>query len=112
AALAGLHERHAIFGWTDECVAVHPSDPAVALVALDAVVDVVGPAGPRAVPSTEFHLTPQEAGLREHRLEPDELIVGSRSRFARTRQPYIKIRERAWYEYAIVSAAAVVGDGV
>ena len=50
AALAGLHERHAVFGWSDECVAVHPSDPAVALVALDAVVDVIGPAGPRAAP--------------------------------------------------------------
>jgi xanthine dehydrogenase YagS FAD-binding subunit len=87
AALAGLHERHAIFGWTDECVAVHPSDPAVALVALDAVVDVVGPAGPRAVPSTGFHLTPEEAGLREHRLDPDELIVGTASRSSPARRP-------------------------
>jgi xanthine dehydrogenase YagS FAD-binding subunit len=112
AALAGLHERHAIFGWTDECVAVQPSDPAVALTALDAVVDVVGPAGPRAIPSTGFHLTPQEAGLREHRLDPDELIVGYRIPVARTRQAYIKIRERASYEYAIVSAAAVVGGSV
>jgi len=109
AALAGLHERHAIFGWTDECVAVHPSDPAVALVALDAVVDVVGPAGPRAVPSTGFHLTPEEAGLREHRLDPDELIVGYRIPIEPGAQAYIKIRERASYEYAIVSAAAVVG---
>ena len=112
AALAGLHERHAIFGWTDECVAVQPSDPAVALAALDAVVDVVGPAGRRAIPSTEFHLTPQEAGLREHRLDPDELIVGYRIPVAPTRQAYVKIRERASYEYAIVSAAAVVGGGV
>ena len=62
AALAGLHERHAIFGWTDECVAVHPSDPAVALVALDAVVDVVGPAGPRAIPSTGFHTSRSSRG--------------------------------------------------
>jgi xanthine dehydrogenase YagS FAD-binding subunit len=108
AALEGLHERHAIFGWTDECVAVHPSDPAVALVALDAVVDVVGPAGPRAVPSTGFHLTPQEGGLREHRLE-DELIVGYRIPIQPGGQAYVKIRERASYEYAIVSAAATVG---
>ena len=109
AALAGLHERHAIFGWTDECVAVHPSDPAVALAALDAVVDVVGPAGPRAIPSTGFLLTPEEAGLREHRLDPDELIVGYRIPIEPGAQAYIKIRERASYEYAIVSAAAVVG---
>ncbi len=109
AALAGLHERHAIFGWTDECVAVQPSDPAVALVALDAVVDVVGPAGPRAIPSTAFHLTPEEAGLQEHRLAPDELIVGYRIPIEPGAQAYVKIRERASYEYAIVSAAAVVG---
>jgi xanthine dehydrogenase YagS FAD-binding subunit len=109
AALAGLHERHAIFGWTDECVAVQPSDPAVALAALDAVVDVVGPAGPRAIPMTEFHLTPQEAGLRENRLDPGELIVGYRIPIEQAGQAYVKIRERASYEYAIVSAAAVVG---
>ena len=111
AARHGLHERHAIFGWTDECVAVQPSDPAVALAALDAEVDVVGPTGPRVIPSTEFHLTPQEAGLRENRLDPDELIVGYRIPVEGEggSQAYVKIRERASYEYAIVSAAAVVG---
>jgi len=109
AAREGLHERHAIFGWTEACVAVQPSDPAVALAALDAVVDVAGPAGPRTIPMTEFHLTPQEAGLQEHRLEPDELIVGYRIPVGEPDgQAYVKIRERASYEYAIVSAAAVV----
>ena len=109
AAREGLHERHAIFGWTEQCVAVQPSDPAVALAALDAVVDVAGPAGPRTIPMTEFHLTPQEAGLQEHRLEPDELIVGYRIPVEPASQAYVKIRERASYEYAIVSAAAAVG---
>ncbi len=109
AARHGLHERHAIFGWTDECVAVQPSDPAVALAALDAVVEVVGPTGLRAIPSRDFHLTPQEAGLRENRLDPDELIVGYRIPVEEAGQAYVKIRERASYEYAIVSAAAVVG---
>ena len=110
AALHGLHERHAIFGWTDECVAVQPSDPAVALAALDASVEVVGRGGSRAIPSRDFHLTPQEAGLRENRLEPDELIVGYRIPVGEPDgQAYVKIRERASYEYAIVSAAAVVG---
>jgi xanthine dehydrogenase YagS FAD-binding subunit len=114
AALHGLHERHAIFGWTEECVAVQPSDPAVALAALDAEVDVVGPAGPRAIPMTGFNLTPREAGLRENRLDPDELIVGYRLLIGEPDgQAYIKIRERASYEYAIVSAAAAVRrDGV
>jgi xanthine dehydrogenase YagS FAD-binding subunit len=113
AARHGLHERHAIFGWTDECVAVQPSDPAVALAALDAEVDVLGPAGGRTIPMTGFHLTPREAGLRENRLDADELIVGYRLPIGEPDgQAYIKIRERASYEYAIVSAAAAVrGDG-
>jgi xanthine dehydrogenase YagS FAD-binding subunit len=118
AALDGLHERHAILGWTEDCVAVQPSDPAVALAVLDAEADVVGPAGPRAIPMSAFHLTPQEAAvdgdpLRESRLGPDELIVGYRIPLAGpSGQAYVKIRERASYEYAIVSAAAtVVLDG-
>jgi xanthine dehydrogenase YagS FAD-binding subunit len=114
AALAGLHERHAVFGWTDDCVAVQPSDPAVALAALDARADVVGPGGPRTIPMDAFHLTPQEAAatgdpLRENRLAPDELIVGYRIPLgAPDAQAYVKVRERASYEYAIVSAAATV----
>jgi xanthine dehydrogenase YagS FAD-binding subunit len=114
AALDGLHERHAIFGWTDDCVAVQPSDPAVALAALDAEADVVGPAGPRTIPMSEFHLTPREAGalgdpLRASRLGEDELIVGYRIPLAEPDgQAYVKIRERASYEYALVSAAATV----
>jgi xanthine dehydrogenase YagS FAD-binding subunit len=118
AALAGVHVRHAIFGWTDDCVAVQPSDPAVALAALDAEADVVGPAGSRMIPMRAFHLTPQEAAadgdpLRETRLDADELIVGYRVPLGvEDGQAYLKIRERASYEYAIVSAAAtVVRDG-
>ena len=88
ASLAGRHERQAIFGWTQDCVAVQPSDPAVALAALDARVDVLGPAGPRTIPMREFHLTQHEAAglgepMRETRLGPDELITGYRSRPAR-----------------------------
>jgi xanthine dehydrogenase YagS FAD-binding subunit len=114
ASLAGRHERQAIFGWTQDCVAVQPSDPAVALAALDARADVLGPAGPRTIPMREFHLTQQEAAglgepIRETRLGPDELITGYRIP-ARPEdgQAYIKVRERASYEYAIVSAAAAV----
>jgi xanthine dehydrogenase YagS FAD-binding subunit len=114
ASLAGRHERQAIFGWTQDCVAVQPSDPAVALAALDAQVEVLGPAGPRTIPMREFHLSQREAAdlgepLRETRLGPDELITGYRLPARPDHgQAYVKVRERASYEYAIVSAAAAV----
>jgi len=113
ASLAGRHERQAIFGWTQDCVAVQPSDPAVALAALDARADVLGPAGPRTIPMREFHLTQREAAaagepMRETRLGADELITGYRLPVSTAGQAYVKVRERASYEYAIVSAAADV----
>jgi xanthine dehydrogenase YagS FAD-binding subunit len=113
AALAGRHERQAVFGWTGDCVAVQPSDPAVALAVLDAQAEVLGPAGPRTIPMREFHLTQQEAAaggdpMRETRLGPGELITGYRLPASTDGQAYIKVRERASYEYAIVSAAATV----
>jgi xanthine dehydrogenase YagS FAD-binding subunit len=113
-SLAGRHERQAIFGWTRDCVAVQPSDPAVALAMLDAQADVLGPAGPRTIPMREFHLTQREAAaagqpMRETRLGPDELITGYRLPASITGgQAYVKVRERSSYEYAIVSAAAAV----
>jgi xanthine dehydrogenase YagS FAD-binding subunit len=116
-SLAGRHERQAIFGWTRDCVAVQPSDPAVALAMLDAQADVLGPAGPRTIPMREFHLTQREAAaagqpMRETRLGPDELITGYRLPASVTGgQAYVKVRERASYEYAIVSAAAAVRLG-
>jgi len=113
ASLAGRHERQAIFGWTQDCVAVQPSDPAVALAMLDAQADVLGPAGPRTIPMREFHLTQREAAdagepMRETRLGPGELITGYRLPASPDGQAYVKVRERASYEYAIVSAAAAV----
>lgn len=113
ASLAGRHERQAIFGWTSDCVAVQPSDPAVALAALDAVAEVVGPDGARSVPMREFHLSQGEAAelgepMRESRLRDDELIVRYRVPVRGDRSAYVKVRERASYEYAIVSAAAGV----
>jgi len=113
ASLAGRHERQAIFGWTQDCVAVQPSDPAVALAMLDAQAEVLGPAGPRTIPMREFHLTQREAAeagqpMRETRLEPGELITGYRLPASAGGQAYVKVRERASYEYAIVSAAAAV----
>jgi xanthine dehydrogenase YagS FAD-binding subunit len=101
-SLAGRHERQAIFGWTPDCVAVQPSDPAVALAALDARAEVLGPAGPRTIPMREFHLTQREAAvlgepMRENRLGSDELITGYRLPASTDGQAYIKVRERASY---------------
>lgn len=118
AARDGLNERHAIFGWTDDCVAVQPSDPLVALVAFDATVELAGPAGQRTLPVRQLHLSQQEAATeagsggaaqRETRLRPGELILAYHLPIeSAAASAYVKVRERASYEYALVSAAAVV----
>jgi xanthine dehydrogenase YagS FAD-binding subunit len=123
AARHGLNDRHAIFGWTDQCVAVMPSDPAVALAALDAAVELRGPQGGRRLSIADLHLSQQEAAaeagaaeaaVRETRLRPGELITGYHLPIVEGRRSaYVKVRERASYEYALVSAAAAlrVEDG-
>jgi xanthine dehydrogenase YagS FAD-binding subunit len=122
AALNGVNERHAILGWTDACVAVHPSDPLVALACLDGRAEVIGPRGRRTVAMTEFHLTQEEARAEharlaprlheaqfESRLAPQEIIVSYRIPIAEgERSAYVKVRERDSYEYALVSAAAAL----
>ncbi|NKC33868.1 FAD binding domain-containing protein [Falsiroseomonas selenitidurans] len=113
AALHGLNERHAIFGWTEACVATQPSDPAVALAALDAVVVVAGPAGARRIPLGDLHLLPDAAGAAaDTALRAGEIIVAIELPGPAPRSAYLKIRERESYEYALVSAAgALVLDG-
>jgi xanthine dehydrogenase YagS FAD-binding subunit len=103
-------QRLALFGWTDACVATQPSDPAVALTALDAVVEVTGRDGVRTIPMREFHLSQEEAGSAtvENRLKPGELIVAIRLPLDAPRSAYVKVRERESYEYAMVSAAAAL----
>lgn len=116
AALDGINDRHAIFGWTEQCVAVQPSDPAVALASLDAEIEIAGPSARRIIPAAAFHLTQREAadlGLdpaqAETRLQPGEVITGYRVPIrSAARSAYVKVRERASYEYALVSAAAVI----
>ncbi|MBW8742924.1 MAG: FAD binding domain-containing protein [Sphingomonas sp.] len=116
AALEGINDRHAIFGWTEQCVAVQPSDPAVALASLDAEIEIAGPSARRIIPAATFHLTQREAadlGLdpaqAETRLQPGEVITGYRVPIrSAARSAYVKVRERASYEYALVSAAAVI----
>lgn len=109
AALDGDTRAQAIFGWTERCVATHPSDLAVALTALDAQVTLLGRAGTRAVSLREFYRQPGD-GTRLTAVEPDELIVAvtvPSDRSAR-RSHYLKVRERVSYEFAVVSVAAVV----
>jgi xanthine dehydrogenase YagS FAD-binding subunit len=116
AARHGLNDRHAILGWSDQCVATQPSDPAVALACLDASAELLGPSGRRSVPMTEFHFSQADAIANgddparvETQLEPDELIVAYHIPLRPDeRSAYVKVRERESYEYALVSAAATL----
>ncbi|MEC4016910.1 FAD binding domain-containing protein [Streptomyces sp. H27-D2] len=108
---SGDTAEQAVFGWTPDCVATHPSDLAVALAALDATVLLRGPGGDRRVPADTFHLTPEQAPPERHTvLAVDELITGielpggGSGRLSH----YLKLRRRSSYEFALVSAAAVV----
>src|SRR2546425_367243 len=114
SALHGLNRNHAIFGWSEACVATNPSDVAVALAALDATVAVRGLAGERAIPFTDFHLLPGDTPERDNVLGRGDLIVSidvpacAEGRASH----YLKIRDRQSYEFALVSAAAAVAvDG-
>ena len=110
AALEGFTRQHAIFGASERCIATHPSDMAVALAALDAVVHVRSRRGERRIPMTEFHRLPGTTPERDTNLEPDELIVAVElppSRFAE-HSCYLKIRDRASYAFALVSVACAL----
>jgi xanthine dehydrogenase YagS FAD-binding subunit len=126
AARDSGYTRLALFGGTDECLATHPSDPAVALAALDATVQVATSTGQREIAMTDFLVTPEEAArtgggrggrgrdeaavLPDNRLKVGEIIVGYRFAVGSMtrRSAYVKVRERASYEYAMVSAAVTV----
>jgi xanthine dehydrogenase YagS FAD-binding subunit len=110
AALEGFNRGHAILGTSDKCIATHPSDAAVALVALDAVVHTRGPAGERAIGIDDFFLLPGDTPEREHPLEHGELITAIEvpaTPVAR-RSVYLKFRDRESYEFALASVAAAV----
>jgi CO/xanthine dehydrogenase FAD-binding subunit len=115
-ALTGHHRMHAVLGTSEDCIATHASDLAVALVALDAVVHVRGAAGERAVPLTEFYLVPGDTPDRENVLGPGELITSVEVPLLPegARSGYLKVRDRASYEFALASAAValVITDGV
>ncbi|WP_217144162.1 xanthine dehydrogenase family protein subunit M [Streptomyces sp. AC627_RSS907] len=115
-ALTGEHHNHAVLGASDHCVAVHPSDMGVALVAFDAVVTYETPDGPGESPLTDFYLPVGDTPHRETALPPGALITGVTLPPApvAARSRYRKVRERASYAFAIGSVAAAldVEDGV
>lgn len=107
AALEGLDRGHALLGGSDSCIAVYPGDMAVALLALDAVVDVTGPSGDRTIPIAKFHQTPEASPEVETSMQAGELITAIRvpkSRVGRA-STYHKIRDRESYAFALASAA-------
>jgi xanthine dehydrogenase YagS FAD-binding subunit len=111
-ARGGDNRMHAILGWSEHCIATHPSDFCVALTALDAIVEIEGRAGRREVPLEAFHRLPGESPERETVLEPGELIVAVRlpaaaAQFA-AHARYLKVRDRTSYAFALVSAAAAL----
>src|SRR5882724_6091414 len=110
----GLNRNHAIFGWSDACVATNPSDVAVAFAALDANVLVRGSTGQRSIPFTDFHRLPERTPEHDNVLDRGELIVAIEvpARVEGRASHYLKVRDRQSYEFALVSAAAAVAtDG-
>jgi xanthine dehydrogenase YagS FAD-binding subunit len=109
-ALEGINRMHAIFGASDKCIAVHPSDMSVALVALDATVLVSGPKGDRRIAFADFHRLPGDTPEKDSNLEAGELITavdipdGPFTKHVH----YQKVRERASYAFALVSTAAAL----
>jgi xanthine dehydrogenase YagS FAD-binding subunit len=110
AAITGANRSLAILGTSEHCIATNPSDMNVAMAALEATIHVRGTKGERSIPIADFHLLPENTPERETVLEPGDLIThvtlpppapGSRSL-------YLKLRDRASYEFALASAAVVV----
>jgi xanthine dehydrogenase YagS FAD-binding subunit len=116
AAIHGYNRIHAILGASDQCIATHPSDMAVALTALDAVVQVQGAAGERSIPITKFYRLPGTTPQLETNLHPGELITAidlpsvssDPSSGGAVRSHYLKVRDRNSFAFALVSVAAVL----
>lgn len=109
-AVDGYNRTHAILGASDRCIATHPSDMCVALAALEAVIRVRGAKGERTIPISEFHRLPGATPQLDTNLEPDELILSidlPPSPYARHCH-YLKVRDRASYDFALISVAAAL----
>lgn len=113
AARAGGADRQmAVLGWSEACLATHPSDLCVALAALDATVEIAGPSGRREIAFADLHRLPGDAPAQETALAPGELILALRlpaaARAFAPRSRYVKLRERTSFAFALVSAAAAL----
>ncbi|QJD80687.1 FAD binding domain-containing protein [Spirosoma rhododendri] len=114
-AIGGYNRMHAIFGTeasdrSEKCIAVHPSDMCIALVALDATVNVSGPKGDRKIPFIDFHRLPGDMPQKDNTLQPGELIMSvdlPMNSFAENSH-YLKVRDRASYAFALISVGAGV----
>jgi len=112
-AIGGLARQHAILGASAQCIATHPSDMCVALAALEAVVHVTSPRGPRAIAFADFHRLPGDTPHIDTHLAHDELITHIElppGRFE-GHSTYLKLRDRASYAFALVSVAAALDLG-
>lgn len=109
AAMDGFNRIHALLGTSDHCIATHPSDMCVAMAALEAVIHVEGPKGKRTIAFEDFHKLPGDTPQIETALEPSEMIthVDLPRPIAGARSVYLKLRDRASYEFALASAAVV-----
>lgn len=115
-AAIGGHNRsvHAVLGTSEHCIATHPSDMCVAMAAIGATVTVSGPNGEREIDFLDFHLLPGDTPDKEHALARDELIthVTLDAPIANARSHYLKLRDRASYQFALASSAVIVAmDG-
>ncbi|NDJ21023.1 xanthine dehydrogenase family protein subunit M [Nostoc sp. B(2019)] len=107
SAVSGYNRMHAIFGASEYCIAVHPSDLAVALTALDAVICIQGLQAERRISIHDFYLLPGETPEKETLLQPGELIIAIEVPLA-YKSYYLKVRDRAAYEFALVSVAVAL----
>lgn len=107
-ALQGYSRMHAIFGASESCIAVHPSDMCVALAILDATVVLAGSKGERKLKFTDFHRLPGTTPEKDNNLKADEMIIGLEIPVNEINQQsnYVKVRDRASYAFALVSVAS------
>jgi xanthine dehydrogenase YagS FAD-binding subunit len=114
AAMDGVNRVHAVLGTSDHCIATYPGDFAQSLIALDAAVEITGPAGNRSMSFAELHKAPGNSPQLETTLRPDELISGFTIKGRWPRSVYLKVRDRQSYEFALCAAAVAldVQDGI
>jgi xanthine dehydrogenase YagS FAD-binding subunit len=110
SAIGGINRNHAIFGASEHCIATHPSDMCVALAALDARVQVTGPAGERVMAFADFHRLPGNTPQTDTNLDPNEIVIAIElpARGFAANYSYLKIRDRLSYAFALVSIAAAM----